>query len=46
MLNGFAMLKTLKRNGNATAPPMDELSLAITFEIGSPEDLITEGPLT
>lgn len=46
MLNGFAMLNTLNRNGNADAPPIDELSLAIILEIGSPDDLINEGPLT
>lgn len=46
MLNGFAMLNTLNRNGNATAPPIDELSPAIIFDNGSPDDLMTEGPLT
>lgn len=46
MLNGFVMLNTLKRNGKVEAPPIDELSLEIIFESGSPVALITDGPLT
>lgn len=46
MLNGFVMLKTLKRNGKFCAPPIDELSFEIIFESGSPVALTTDGPLT
>lgn len=46
MLNGFVMLNTLKRNGKDVAPPIDELSLVINFEIDSPVVLISDGPLT
>lgn len=46
MLNGFAMLKTLKRKGKVVAPPMDDVSLAIILESSSPVDLTSDGPLT
>lgn len=46
MLKGFAILNTLNRNGKDVAPPIDEVSLAITLESGSPVSLTIDGPLT